>query len=100
MTACAAPLCHQGYIAPAAGGGHCIGATFNLREQTRELRREDQRDNIEQLARAIPAWRAALEGLDLATLGGRVGFRCASPDYLPLAGPVPITTRSWRTMSP
>ena len=82
-------LCHQGYIAPAAGGGHCIGATFNLREQTRELRREDQRDNIEQLARAIPAWRAALEGLDPATLGGRVGFRCASPDYLPLAGPVP-----------
>ena len=26
---------------------------------------------------------------DPASLEGRVGFRCASPDYLPLAGPVP-----------
>ncbi|MCB1848335.1 MAG: tRNA (5-methylaminomethyl-2-thiouridine)(34)-methyltransferase MnmD, partial [Halieaceae bacterium] len=25
-------LCHQGYIAPAANGSHCIGATFNLRD--------------------------------------------------------------------
>ncbi|MCB1731282.1 MAG: bifunctional tRNA (5-methylaminomethyl-2-thiouridine)(34)-methyltransferase MnmD/FAD-dependent 5-carboxymethylaminomethyl-2-thiouridine(34) oxidoreductase MnmC [Halieaceae bacterium] len=82
-------LCHQGYIAPAANGNHCIGATFNLRDEDPELREADHRDNLSQLARAVPAWAGLLAQLDPASLEGRVGFRCASPDYLPLAGPVP-----------
>jgi tRNA 5-methylaminomethyl-2-thiouridine biosynthesis bifunctional protein len=84
-----AALCHEGYIAPARGGEHCIGATFNLDDDEPSLRLEDHRANLARLARAVPAWRDTLAELDPAVLGGRVGFRCASPDYLPLVGPVP-----------
>lgn len=84
-----AALCHDGYIAPARGGEHCIGATFNLDDDEPSLRPEDHRANLARLARAVPAWRDTLAELDPAVLGGRVGFRCASPDYLPLVGPAP-----------
>ena len=82
-------LCHQGYIAPATNGGHCIGATFNLQDPDPEPREADHIDNLYQLARAVPAWAGFLARLDPSSLEGRVGFRCASPDYLPLAGPIP-----------
>jgi tRNA 5-methylaminomethyl-2-thiouridine biosynthesis bifunctional protein len=82
-------LCHTGYMAPAREGIHCIGATFNLQDEELALRVEDHSSNLVKLAAAVPHWRAALEALDPAKLDGRVGFRCASPDYLPLAGPVP-----------
>jgi tRNA 5-methylaminomethyl-2-thiouridine biosynthesis bifunctional protein len=82
-------LCHTGYMAPAREGIHCIGATFNLQDEELALRVEDHSSNLVKLAAAVPHWRAALEALDPTRLDGRVGFRCASPDYLPLAGPVP-----------
>lgn len=84
-----AALCHEGYIAPARDGRHCIGATFKLRDDDTAISVQEHRDNLEKLAIAVPAWRSALATLDPTRLGGRVGFRCASPDYLPLAGPVP-----------
>lgn len=84
-----AAFCHQGYIAPAREGQHCIGATFILQDDSLELREEEHRSNLQGLASAVPAWRAGLESLDPASLKGRVGYRCASPDYLPLAGPAP-----------
>ena len=84
-----AVLCHEGYIAPAQSGNHCIGATFDLNNADPEPRPEGHRSNLASLASAVPAWREALQGKNAAELAGRVGFRCASPDYLPLAGPVP-----------
>ena len=84
-----AALCHEGYIAPARDGFHCIGATFNLNDEANALRDEDHRVNLQRLAAAVPGWRAELELLPPDQLQGRVGFRCASPDYLPLVGPVP-----------
>lgn len=84
-----AGFCHKGYISPARNGMHCMGATFTLRDSGTELRAQDHRHNLERLATAIPSWREGLEQLDVTKLDGRVGFRCASPDYLPIAGPVP-----------
>ncbi|MDH4039173.1 MAG: bifunctional tRNA (5-methylaminomethyl-2-thiouridine)(34)-methyltransferase MnmD/FAD-dependent 5-carboxymethylaminomethyl-2-thiouridine(34) oxidoreductase MnmC [Gammaproteobacteria bacterium] len=84
-----AALCHEGYIAPARAGAHCIGATFGPHDSDPALRAADHASNIASLARAVPAWQESLEQHDSATLGGKVGFRCASPDYLPLVGPVP-----------
>jgi tRNA 5-methylaminomethyl-2-thiouridine biosynthesis bifunctional protein len=84
-----AAFCHEGYIAPARGSTHCIGATFNLRDADTTLRARDHRYNLDALAAALPAWADWLQGLDSSSLDGRVGYRCASPDYLPLAGPVP-----------
>ncbi|MDX1736346.1 MAG: FAD-dependent 5-carboxymethylaminomethyl-2-thiouridine(34) oxidoreductase MnmC, partial [Halioglobus sp.] len=82
-------LCHSGYLPPARDGAHCIGASFNLDCQEPLPRREDQRHNLDALAAAVPSWREHLALLDEHALDCRVGFRCASPDYLPVAGPVP-----------
>jgi tRNA 5-methylaminomethyl-2-thiouridine biosynthesis bifunctional protein len=84
-----AGFCHTGYIAPITDQRHCIGATFDLKDECQELRLEDHARNLEALASAIPSWRARLEAVDPGTLSGRVSYRCASPDYLPIVGPVP-----------
>ena len=89
LPALAASYCHRGYIAPPAQGEYCIGASFSPGDEGRELRVEDHRHNLEALAAAIPAWKTALAALDPAALEGRAELRAATPDYLPMAGPVP-----------
>jgi tRNA 5-methylaminomethyl-2-thiouridine biosynthesis bifunctional protein len=84
-----AVLCHDGYIAPACSEGCCIGATFDIDVPDSTVRTADHRRNLAALGAAVPGWRDPLANLNSDTLPGRVGFRCASPDYLPLAGPVP-----------
>ena len=87
-----AALCHRGYISPARQGNHCIGATFDLRDDDTNIRAVDHRRNLDTLASAVPDWQAALSDIDEHQMKGRVGYRCASPDYLPLVGPVPDRT--------
>ncbi|MEP5568922.1 MAG: bifunctional tRNA (5-methylaminomethyl-2-thiouridine)(34)-methyltransferase MnmD/FAD-dependent 5-carboxymethylaminomethyl-2-thiouridine(34) oxidoreductase MnmC [Halioglobus sp.] len=82
-------FCHTGYIAPAREGRHCMGASFKLRDSSTKVRPQEHRENLDKLATALPQWSSALEKIDIDSLQGRVGFRCASPDYLPIAGPVP-----------
>ncbi|MEP5765432.1 MAG: bifunctional tRNA (5-methylaminomethyl-2-thiouridine)(34)-methyltransferase MnmD/FAD-dependent 5-carboxymethylaminomethyl-2-thiouridine(34) oxidoreductase MnmC [Halieaceae bacterium] len=82
-------ICHEGYISPASDGEHCIGATFDIADEASQTRVEDHQHNIEQLGRHLPQLQTQLETVVPAQLEGRVGFRCASPDYLPIVGPVP-----------
>ena len=82
-------LCREGYIAPPREGRYCLGASFVIDPQTLALDAAEHRDNLEKLARAVPAWRDALASLDTTKMEGRVGVRCTSADYLPVAGPVP-----------
>ncbi len=82
-------LCHKGYIAPAREGQHCIGATFDIEDKDFNLRTADHQWNLNTLADAVPTWQQALTALEVQGLTGRVGYRCATPDYLPLVGPVP-----------
>ncbi len=89
LTQLRAALCHSGYVAPAREGEHCIGATFDLHDDDDQAREADHRHNLQALAEAVPDWQAELCALDPGTLRGRVGYRCASPDYLPLVGPAP-----------
>ena len=84
-----AGLCHTGYISPARHEHHCIGATFDLRSQDPALRIEDHQRNLQALAAAVPVLADSLNAIDPRSLGGRVSYRCASPDYLPLVGPAP-----------
>ncbi len=84
-----AALCHSGYIAPARAGEHCIGATFDLDDPDIAVRAADHQANLDSLGAALPDWQDALGQLVPPALLGQVGFRCASPDYLPLVGPVP-----------
>ena len=77
-------------MAPAANGVHCIGATFHINDPDSAIRAADHTANLEKLRAALPE--LELPELSPEKLTGRVGYRCASPDYLPLAGPVPDYT--------
>ncbi|MDH3993411.1 MAG: FAD-dependent 5-carboxymethylaminomethyl-2-thiouridine(34) oxidoreductase MnmC, partial [Gammaproteobacteria bacterium] len=74
---------------PARNGEHCIGATFSLQDPDSQLRDDDHRENLARLAAAVPDYRGELSAINTHTLRGRVGYRCATPDYLPLVGAVP-----------
>jgi tRNA 5-methylaminomethyl-2-thiouridine biosynthesis bifunctional protein len=84
-----AALCHEGYIAPARAGIHSMGASFNINMSDPTPREEDNRDNLSKLATAVPGLAVSLDAINPGSLQGRVGYRCASPDYLPVVGPVP-----------
>ncbi len=95
-----AALRHDGYIAPARAGSHSIGATFAMGVDDPEPHSGDTRENLAKLASAVPAWREALEALETQALDARVGFRCASPDYLPAVGPAPDLAAFLRVFGP
>ncbi|HEY7776147.1 MAG TPA: FAD-dependent oxidoreductase, partial [Kineobactrum sp.] len=65
------------------------GATFDPGDTDPQLRERDSAYNLQQLANAVPAWADNLAMMAAGELEGRVGWRCASPDYLPLVGQVP-----------
>jgi len=74
-----AVLCHSGYISPARTGEHCIGATFDIKDEERNIRALDHRKNLDALGAAVPNWQNELAGMDEQLMSGRVGYRCASP---------------------
>lgn len=87
-------LNYEGYITPAKNGFHCVGATFHPKSTSRDFSQEDHQTNLRNLAATIPELYEMLMEED--SLGkswpltqGRVAFRCQSPDYLPMIGPVP-----------
>ncbi len=84
-----AVLCGEGYVAPSDRGLHTTGATFNLKSHDPDLRPEDHQQNLNNLERISPTFAANWQGCDTATLQGRVGFRCTTPDYMPLVGQAP-----------
>lgn len=78
-------LCGDGYIAPARGGYHCTGASFVLKVEDAELKWEEHQQNLKNAEDLSPV----LSGLSVSNLDqGRVSFRCATPDYLPIVGPL------------
>ena len=80
-------LCADGYLAPADHGVHCAGASFNLGATHTHMTEADHQSNLHKLQHLCTplSW----DDVDTGTLDGRVGFRCATPDYLPMVGPVP-----------
>ena len=82
-----AVLCHEGYLTPASDGLHSLGATFDRRDRDPAVREDDHQRNLSSLFAALPALRET--GWNPASCQGQVGFRCATPDYLPVVGPAP-----------
>lgn len=83
-------LCAEGYVAPPRDGEHTLGASFRFDSDELALSAEEHAENL-QLLREIStdlAERLQADRLDPAALDGRAGFRCTSPDYLPIAGPL------------
>ena len=77
-------LSFGGYITPADGGIHNIGATFD-NSGASDLRTQDHQRNLDALARALPA----LGEWDSARVSGRASVRCTTIDHLPAVGPLP-----------
>lgn len=78
-------LCCEGYLTPALDGIHCLGASYAYDLGT-ELRESEHASNLARLGRILPGTEQALNA---GNLGGRVGFRAATPDRLPLVGALP-----------
>jgi tRNA 5-methylaminomethyl-2-thiouridine biosynthesis bifunctional protein len=76
------PACREGYLTPAVEGVHCLGASYAY-DDCRELRETEHAGNLARLERILTN---ACDALDPAGLDGRVGFRAATPDRLPLVG--------------
>jgi len=83
-------LCAEGYISPARGGEHHVGASFRFDRLDSEPSVEENRSNLELLDKLSAQLAAALHSgqQDLAELPARAALRCTTPDYLPLIGPV------------
>jgi tRNA 5-methylaminomethyl-2-thiouridine biosynthesis bifunctional protein len=78
------PAAWGGYVIPTRRG--CLfGATHDRGDSATEPRAEDDRRNLETLARARPDLAAALSGRPLA---GRAAVRAVTPDRLPLCGEI------------
>ncbi|MDO9599387.1 MAG: bifunctional tRNA (5-methylaminomethyl-2-thiouridine)(34)-methyltransferase MnmD/FAD-dependent 5-carboxymethylaminomethyl-2-thiouridine(34) oxidoreductase MnmC [Azoarcus sp.] len=82
-------ICRMGYLSPEVDGVRCAGATFDVDDEDTELRERDQRENLDTLEAMLPGYTARL---DPTQLQGRVGFRPASPDRLPMVGALPAVT--------
>ena len=83
-------LCGNGYIAPARQSRYCLGASFDLQDLDPAIRVEEHRSNLALIEQLSPSLAEQLLPL-LDQAEGRVGFRCAAPDYLPIVGAVPDT---------
>jgi len=76
-----------GYVVPALDGTVWFGASSAWEDEDPGLRRQDQQRNLDRLAALL----GLAEPPPLDRLGGRVGFRWASADRLPIIGAVPAS---------
>ncbi len=79
-------VCGDGYIAPATGGYHTMGATFNFKDDNPQVTDKDHRKNLGMQSHWFSSMYQAMGGEQSHILDGRVGFRCTTPDYLPVVG--------------
>jgi len=87
-------LCAEGYIAPARLDEHTLGASFDFNSDDLTPNSADHASNL-QLLEEISldlAGRLLADKLDPEQLQGRAAFRCTSPDYLPIVGPLADAT--------
>ncbi|MDF3934258.1 bifunctional tRNA (5-methylaminomethyl-2-thiouridine)(34)-methyltransferase MnmD/FAD-dependent 5-carboxymethylaminomethyl-2-thiouridine(34) oxidoreductase MnmC [Pseudomonas citronellolis] len=83
-------VCAEGYVAPPRHGEHTLGASFDFHSDDLQPTVAEHQGNLELLAEISPdlVRRLHADQLDPATLQGRAAFRCTTPDYLPLIGPL------------
>jgi len=83
-----AVVCGSRYLNPANAGEAVTGATFDLRSSNPDLAQESQQENLVELEQMLPGILSPdLDTVQSGTeLRGRVGFRCTTHDYQPVAG--------------
>ncbi|WP_122671087.1 bifunctional tRNA (5-methylaminomethyl-2-thiouridine)(34)-methyltransferase MnmD/FAD-dependent 5-carboxymethylaminomethyl-2-thiouridine(34) oxidoreductase MnmC [Pseudomonas viridiflava] len=83
-------VCAEGYVAPARLGEHTLGASFDFNSVDLTPNLADHLGNLQMLEEISHDLVQRLEAADLPPeqLQGRAAFRCTSPDYLPIVGPL------------
>ncbi|MDR0208675.1 MAG: bifunctional tRNA (5-methylaminomethyl-2-thiouridine)(34)-methyltransferase MnmD/FAD-dependent 5-carboxymethylaminomethyl-2-thiouridine(34) oxidoreductase MnmC [Pseudomonas putida] len=83
-------VCAEGYVAPPRGDEHTLGASFDFHNDDLAPTVAEHQGNLALLDEISTdlAERLNTSMLDPAQLQGRAAFRCTSPDYLPIVGPV------------
>ncbi|WP_040570858.1 bifunctional tRNA (5-methylaminomethyl-2-thiouridine)(34)-methyltransferase MnmD/FAD-dependent 5-carboxymethylaminomethyl-2-thiouridine(34) oxidoreductase MnmC [Methyloversatilis thermotolerans] len=77
-------VCREGYICPTADGDVNIGASFDIGDSDATVREDSHAGNLLRLQRLLPDALPSLPSTD--RLHGRVAFRTATPDRLPVIG--------------
>lgn len=87
-------VCAEGYVAPPRLGEHTLGASFDFQSEDLAPTTGEHQSNLQLLNEISPdlARRLQVDSLDVQQLQGRAAFRCTSPDYLPIVGPLADTT--------
>ncbi|POF39795.1 bifunctional tRNA (5-methylaminomethyl-2-thiouridine)(34)-methyltransferase MnmD/FAD-dependent 5-carboxymethylaminomethyl-2-thiouridine(34) oxidoreductase MnmC [Pseudomonas laurylsulfativorans] len=83
-------VCAEGYVAPARLGEHTLGASFDFKSDDLTPTTAEHLGNLamlEEISHDLVE-RLEIEHLDPESLQGRAAFRCTSPDYLPIVGPL------------
>ncbi|WP_122461684.1 bifunctional tRNA (5-methylaminomethyl-2-thiouridine)(34)-methyltransferase MnmD/FAD-dependent 5-carboxymethylaminomethyl-2-thiouridine(34) oxidoreductase MnmC [Pseudomonas viridiflava] len=83
-------VCAEGYVAPVRLGEHTLGASFDFNSVDLTPNLADHLGNLQMLEKISHDLVERLEAADLPPeqLQGRAAFRCTSPDYLPIVGPL------------
>jgi tRNA 5-methylaminomethyl-2-thiouridine biosynthesis bifunctional protein len=83
-------VCAEGYVAPVRQDEHTLGASFDFNSDDLTLNSADHASNLQLLEEISPELAKQLNAaaLDPEQLQGRAAFRCTSPDYLPIVGPL------------
>lgn len=86
-------VCAEGYVAPGRLGEHTVGASFDFHNEDLTTTPEGHQGNLDLLADISPdlVQRLAEQDLNPENLQGWAAFRCTSPDYLPIVGPLADT---------
>ena len=89
-TALSTVVCAEGYVAPARLGEHTLGASFDFNSVDLTPNLADHLGNLQMLEEISHDLVERLKAADLPPeqLQGRAAFRCTSPDYLPIVGPL------------
>jgi len=80
-------LCRETYLTPAYRGLQSVGATYDLDNETSEIKTEDHQTNLSALQMLL-GLKDPLS-VDPTGLAGRSSTRATTPDYLPIVGSLP-----------
>ena len=83
-------VCAEGYVAPARLGEHTLGASFDFNNDDLTPTAAEHAGNLlmlEEISADLVA-RLGADTLQPEALEGRAAFRCTSPDYMPIVGPL------------
>ncbi|MDU9033907.1 bifunctional tRNA (5-methylaminomethyl-2-thiouridine)(34)-methyltransferase MnmD/FAD-dependent 5-carboxymethylaminomethyl-2-thiouridine(34) oxidoreductase MnmC [Pseudomonas corrugata] len=83
-------VCAEGYVAPPRVGEHTLGASFDFKNDDLTPTAAEHAGNLQMLEEISLDLVNRLDAdvLDPDRLEGRAAFRCTSPDYLPIVGPL------------